>query len=58
MKTLSVACCDSSPKGRAKALLQIGTVSKNGGRVVLFGFLRQGEVYDDGLVVDGGEEGV
>ena len=32
MKTISVACGDSSPKGRAKGLLQIGAAKKNGGR--------------------------
>ena len=32
MKTLSVACGNSSPKGRAKGLLQIGAAKKNGGR--------------------------
>ena len=30
MKTLSVACGDSSPKGRAKGLLQIGAAKKTG----------------------------
>ena len=33
MKTISVACGDSSPKGRAKGLLQSGAAKKkNGGR--------------------------
>ncbi len=32
MKTISVACGDSSPGGRAKGLLQIGAAKKNGGR--------------------------
>ena len=31
MKTLSVTCGDSSPKGRAKGLLQIGAAKKKAG---------------------------